>query len=366
MIKFNKSHYIFIIGVLTGSIFSMISNSFKVVILISCYFILLSLFIMEILIYINKEINSLKVLTVQYDKNLRCLKITMFNNHLLESEALFKAIYNTLMTNDEFKFLGFQKIIILSCVLENNKECNLHSNILIDNDTSFEEYYSYTSKELSNYNNLLYGYNNENVNRYIIKVWNVDNDKNLKIKQTFNAIKNLNSYNSAVKAKYFRIYKKHATRNVRLFSTSIVLNNKHWSKGLISPISLLNKKGELKLKHPKPIFSMDIETVKLNSIQIPIAITSCGYNNYKFESKLFLIDDILLQKNQDLALKQLWLKYFTYLENLIKTSSYNMDKLTIFAHNLGDFDGYFLYKGLLNNYNPDNINSIIFAFRLYY
>ena len=28
-------------------------------------------------------------------------------------------------------------------------------------------------------------------------------------------------------------------------------------------------------------------------------------------------------------------------------------------HNLGEFDGYFLYKGLLNHYNPDQVNSII-------
>ncbi len=37
---------------------------------------------------------------------------------------------------------------------------------------------------------------------------------------------------------------------------------KHWSKGLISPISLVNKVGKIKLLNPAPIFTMDIETIK--------------------------------------------------------------------------------------------------------
>jgi hypothetical protein len=102
---------------------------------------------------------------------------------------------------------------------------------------------------------------------------------------------------------------------------------------------------------------MDIETIKYNNIQTPIAISSCGVNNSKQESKLFLIDHVLLNSNVDLAVKQLWNKYFNYLESLNIDQSIN--KLTIFAHNLGDFDGYFLYKGLMNHYNPEHLSSII-------
>jgi hypothetical protein len=35
------------------------------------------------------------------------------------------------------------------------------------------------------------------------------------------------------------------------------------------------------------------------------------------------------------------------------------NKLTIFAHNLGEFDGYFLYKALLKHYNIKNVTSLI-------
>jgi hypothetical protein len=98
---------------------------------------------------------------------------------------------------------------------------------------------------------------------------------------------------------------------------------------------------------------MDIETIKFYNTQVPIAISSC----YAKESKVFVVDHVLLQSNTELALKQLWNKYFNYLETIY--NKLEVDKLTIFAHNLGDFDGYFLYKGLMNNYNPENISSII-------
>ena len=55
----------------------------------------------------------------------------------------------------------------------------------------------------------------------------------------------------------------------------------------------------------------------------------------------------------------MWNTYFNYLENIINNEPTIEGKLTIFAHNLGEFDGYFLYKGLMLSYNPNQITSII-------
>jgi hypothetical protein len=99
---------------------------------------------------------------------------------------------------------------------------------------------------------------------------------------------------------------------------------------------------------------MDLETINFNNIQVPVAISSSGPD---LKAQIFLIVHYLLKNHSELALKELWNKYFTYLESLDPTLTDN--KLTIFAHNLGDFDGYFLYKGLMNHYNPDRISSII-------
>jgi hypothetical protein len=351
--KFIQTNYKFLIGIIIGLLFSKIGG-FKaidlllevtqIIIYFSVVLYFLSFTLIEFLIFMNIEQASLKVLEVKTNKNMRCLTITMDNDNLLEGEELFKGIYNTIMSNDEFIKFGYSKILILSCVLEDFKEVNLHSNVLIDNDTLFTDYYNEISNDLSGYNNLEYGYHNLNIVRFIVKAWNCDNYNNLNIKITHNSITMVRNNNSIQKI----------NQNIRNYST-ITPQNKHWCKGLITPISLVNKKGKLKLENPVPIFTMDLETIKVNNIQVPIAISSCGVNTGKVERKLFLIDPTLLKSNLELAVKDLWNKYFSYLEKL----ELDISKLTIFAHNLGNFDGYFLYKGLMNHYNPENINSII-------
>ena len=107
---------------------------------------------------------------------------------------------------------------------------------------------------------------------------------------------------------------------------------------------------------------MDLETINFKDSELPIAISSCGFlpkGEGKLDTKIFLIDHILLQTEPELALKQLWNSYFTYLKQIIENEPSIEDKLTIFAHNLGNFDGYFLYKGLMSCYQPDNVTSII-------
>src|SRR6267378_329415 len=130
---------------------------------------------------------------------------------------------------------------------------------------------------------------------------------------------------------------------------------------LINPISLYNKKGVLKQQSIKPIFTMDLETVYLENVksEVVIAISSCGLNNSVLETKIFLIDPNLLLSDYELATKDLWNQYFTYLKNVLDNNLTIEDKLVIFAHNLGNFDGYFLYKALMNNYNPENVSSLI-------
>jgi hypothetical protein len=120
--------------------------------------------------------------------------------------------------------------------------------------------------------------------------------------------------------------------------------NKHWSAGKIAPISLVNNKGQLKQKNVVPFFTIDIETINYNNVQLPIAISSCGSVNGFLESKIFLIDNFTLEYNTELALYNLWKQYFKYLENLILNSETIFYYLTNFAHNLGEFYGYFYIK----------------------
>ena len=330
--------------------FSILNLDFKILITLNTIFILLSLNLSIALSDVN--LNNpviIKLLNINENKNFRYIKFSMINSNNLEGEELFRGIYKLLFSNDQFIEFGFNKIIILSVTLESEQEHNLHCNILINNDTTFDEYYEYVSGDLSNYHNLQYGYHNEAVLRYNMLVWNADDLKNKKIKQTHNALtmKGLDGKRS--------------------FSTSCIVHDpklvtkdgKKWFKGLINPISILNKKGVLKQTSVKPIFTMDIETIPIKGIETVMAISSCGWHNEQEINKIFLIDPQLLQTNQELANKQLWSKYFKYLESVVNTEVTIDDKLTIFAHNLGGFDGYFLYKALLNHYNPDHVSSLI-------
>jgi hypothetical protein len=296
--KNNNKILLVLLGLTLGLGLSMLSYDVKVLILLNVLVILISLSLLQIFTFHEKLLTTLNILETNHDLNMRCLKFTMINNNFLEGEVLFKGIYNTLMNNQDFITFGYHKIIILSVTISNNREYNIHSNTLIANDTTFEDYYLFVSNELSNYNNLQYGYHNEEILKYNVLCWNVDDVKNSKIKQTHNTLL-AKGVNPRIKN-----IKKMGNQTIRTFSTSS-LNLRAWYKGLIKPISLFNKKGILKQKNVKAFFTMDIETINFNNIQIPIAISSCGFHNDKVDTQLFLIDHTLLKCNQDLALQQL-------------------------------------------------------------
>nr|UZS78130.1 DNA polymerase [Lentinula edodes]WEX32046.1 DNA polymerase [Lentinula edodes] len=97
------------------------------------------------------------------------------------------------------------------------------------------------------------------------------------------------------------------------------------------------------------ISTMDIETMNYKGLQIPVAI-SIVYNFN--EKKLFLIDSKLLKTDLDEAINKLWEDYFFFVKNNIKYFK------NIVVHNLGSFDGYFIYKGLTKLF-PAFISTII-------
>ena len=94
---------------------------------------------------------------------------------------------------------------------------------------------------------------------------------------------------------------------------------------------------------------MDIETMDWNGKQIPIAI-STAYSVKK--CKIFLINKNLLLEDSDKAVNNLWKEYLDF---IVDKKDYFEN---IFVHNLGSFDGYFLYPGLSNIVLPNQIKCI--------
>ena len=135
------------------------------------------------------------------------------------------------------------------------------------------------------------------------------------------------------------------------------MTNKIVKPPSISPLKL---KREDLIKLPKSFSTMDIETISLkefDNIQIPIIISSTFSNNNSYliqidskKLKLF-VEERNIDEINNLVL-EMWKNYLSLI------TSRNIE--TIFVHNLGKFDGYFLYNGLLKTVdNIKNVNTII-------
>jgi hypothetical protein len=153
----NKNINIIIMMILAVIIFLLGNNTNKILdlsnieynLILGCtVIVIVSSILIKLGILKHKDITNesettdkLQVLEINEDKNLRCLKISMINKDLLSDTELFKGIHNTIINLEEFINFSYNKIIILSVVLMSEKEHSLHSNIYINNDTTFEQYY---------------------------------------------------------------------------------------------------------------------------------------------------------------------------------------------------------------------------------
>ena len=260
----------------------------------------------------EKEDLTLEISNIIHNKSGRFLIYHLNNKHLLDSEESLKAIFNTLINDIKFKDFGFTKVVIVSAIT-NQMEFNFHHNVLMKNDTTFEEYYKnvkdivYTHYEL--------GYKVNTVDSFKVMVWNMDNSLNLNIKK-----------------------KKARKSNLRHYSTT----------AFITPTSKRKSDDKEILKR---LSTMDIETIDLKGLQLPICITCAAITSSKDRS--FVIDSDLFSKDSDLAIINLFKEYVKH----ILTN--HEDFKTNFVHNLGSFDGYFLYKYLSKIYPIEALSCII-------
>lgn len=135
--------------------------------------------------------------------------------------------------------------------------------------------------------------------------------------------------------------------HVRGYHSSSIINNSRYNISPLKPVK------NVKIKN---ICAMDLETIELNKIQIPVAISFAYFdNNNQIKTIFKLIDKELLLINFTTALQNMWMDFFTDISKL------NYKQYIIYSHNLGSFDGYFIYKALLEipNININNISSII-------
>jgi hypothetical protein len=326
------------------------------------------------------------------------------NDKLLEKRDLFFQIYMFLMNNEEFLDFGKYKIVIVNGKIKNNT-FNLHHNILIRNDTCFDDYWNKIEDILENVYDE--GYAIEGIPVVEINVWNMDLYANKKIKITKNALTGeelLNITNKhLVKNKDFNLKpflskKFYSTKSP--FSAYHCLpdwletkehqasNDNDTTLAFDQPRAKVKEEDQKYLSYITPIkqpksmskvinlieqnkssfSSMDIETMEFNGQELPISISIKTKNI----SEIFIIDNssacfkpvghtpscstshlndkLLVELN--IALKDLWDKFFDFI--LV-----NCNKDVIFVHNLGSFDGFFIYKALSNRFKPEEVTCLI-------
>jgi len=205
--------------------------------------------------YFNKnKIFLLNISEIHYDSKSRYLRFIIHNNDLLDNHDVLKPIFNTLMNNDKFINFGYNKIIILTAITQ-KVIFTFHHNVLINNDTPFENYYLKVKDIINSHyeNEEGSSYEMDNIPTFEVLVWNIDNLMN---------------------------------KNIKITSDARTISDKVNIKPFIQKRSYHNYIKPLKIKKqltPLTFASMDIETIELNGFQIPILISLTTQK----ESKIF-------------------------------------------------------------------------------
>jgi len=262
-----------------------------------------------LIILLNKVYNNtlntkgMQIVKVENHVKGRFKTFTIINPGLKEGKELLQAIFITLTNDSRFIEFGYNKIIILSAVI-NGQEYSYHHNVLINNLTSFQTYWNSVKDSIKG--NFGEGYGVSVISLLKVKVWNGDELKNKHIKITSKAVigeivNNLitsnnitNYFYGGYKIDSFNRVLKCSPAYYRYLST-----NTRSNKFLIKPYS---EKRIEKLSNTiiGNLASSDLETMEIDGVQVPVLIT---YVN-KFEKRSFLIDHLLLKVDKELALKK--------------------------------------------------------------
>jgi hypothetical protein len=134
----------------------------------------------KIINYLNRK-DELKLISLSYNDSARFLLFEFSNNNLKNYKLLLESIYTSLMNNERFTNFGFNKVIITSSVVY-NREYSFHHNVLINNNTTFEEYYEQVSEYIDTHYDAENSYGIDVIPVFRIKVWNMDKFTNRNIK----------------------------------------------------------------------------------------------------------------------------------------------------------------------------------------
>ena len=204
----------------------------------------------------------------------------------------------------------------------------------------------------------------------IVRVVNVDEYKDTNIKQSYN--KKTGKSTFTVTPKFNVNNQKRSLHTTTSIKPSLV--TKAVKRATIAPFKV-NENAKL-----KPFSTLDIETINHNNKEYPVAISlAVGYQSKPKPEIYFLsIDKQRLKYNEGIldtaSLESEVLKMWKALSRLLSSIANELVKgvevdekgrlkekpiLYTYAHNMGAFDGYYIFKYFTNFFDNKNINTII-------
>jgi hypothetical protein len=298
---------------------------------------------------------SRAILSVSYDgyeahTKMRSLTFKFINPDCVLIIPHLYASLRLLVKNCDYLNFGFHKVLISQGILyDPERVFYLHRNIFVDNDYTpiniLRKMVKVGLKTLVNPESVedddpgYYGL--ESVDEIRIKVWNMDlvENKSIKLNEADKSVYDLKTGEKIDFAKGFKekvnsspslakkvkgLTKSTKTLGKRKFHTSAQVSANASLIGKLKPIKSLSGFG-----------TGDIETVNINDFQIPVSISAC----YGDQTLYFEVDRNLFHSNCEESVQQMFNEYF---DMTIK----QRNKI-IFYHNLGRFDGRYIYERLI-------------------
>lgn len=341
-------------------------------------------------------------------------KLTLgFMNLNLCGRNVYIGLYYAIRANQQFLEFGRysnhgnQKIFI-GIGKTDEREFSLFNNCLFHNDITLSSFLEYIEPNLDYL--LAANYLDTFIDLLIVNVWDMNLDSNRHIK-----LRNFNSKRTGIASRNLlniskKYYSTNSSKNWKNIINNELKNSKGFSnltgsdldnylndrdlnsihKNYLSKIANRRDFTPLKRKHVNSqfknvdltkllkIFTIDIETMqwcdnyksldlenkgsakypKKTQFQVPVLVSLAYLNNSKHIKICFLINrDLIKNKGIDFAINSMWNEVFDYLTKTL--NELKLKKVIIFSHNLGSFDGNFIFKGWIHLFDRHSIHSVI-------
>ena len=258
------------------------------------------------------------------------MRIVIKNNYLPQDEPtiILEEIYKSIVSLPEFIKCGEYRIVFCNIETATGLKLNYHPNCFINKDTTLDDYKKQVLPYIKEFlwDSDFSGYEGEDLSYFILDIYGIDSE----IKNKSSTIR----YKTPISKRGKQILQNIQKRSY--VTNQIVTDKINFDKYIIS-----TKCDDETSK----FITLDIETQGNNHLQEVTYVSAYkGYGIGKVFTGYKVWEDVIT-----------WIK-----DNCFDDKSYvePIDNIVVFVHNLGSFDGYFIFKGLVKLYGCNGVSCI--------